>query len=275
MRFDRLSFDKIIPSRLRRIRPPNVDILKFAGLLFLLVWLLDRGTEQLGYTWHWNRIPRYLLASADSGATFGPLLLGLFITLRISAVSFFFACIIGLTTALLRLSGSPLASMLARVFVGVVRNTPLLIQIVFLYFVVAPVLGISRFAAAVAALAVFEGAYASEIIRAGVQSISRGQWEAAYSLGLTTLQVYRKIILPQALRRVIPPLTSQTVSLVKDSALVSVISVFDLTMQAQTLVAETYLTFEIWFTVAAMYLAVTITLSTLAHVVENRLRVEE
>jgi polar amino acid transport system permease protein len=134
----------------------------------------------------------------------------------------------------------------------------------------APIFDLGRTATAILALSLFEGAYASEIFRAGIQSIGRGQWEACYSLGLSRAQTYRRVILPQALRRVLPPLTSQAVSLIKDSALVSTIAVYDLTMEGRTIIAETFLTFEIWFVVAAIYLALTLSLSTVAHALERR-----
>jgi polar amino acid transport system permease protein len=126
----------------------------------------------------------------------------------------------------------------------------------------------------VLALSLFEGAYASEIFRAGIVSIQKGQWEAAYSLGLGGFDTYRRIILPQAFRRILPPLTSQGISLIKDSALVSIIAVYDLTMQGQVIIAETFLTFELWFTIAAMYLAITLTLSFLVNFLENHLGVQ-
>jgi polar amino acid transport system permease protein len=137
------------------------------------------------------------------------------------------------------------------------------------------VFGIGRFTSAVLALSLFEGAYASEIFRAGILSVMRGQWEAAYSLGLGTFHTYRYIVLPQAIRRILPPLTSQAVSLIKDSALVSTVAIYDLTMQGQVVISETFLTFEIWFTVAALYLMVTVVLSTVVSVMENRLRVAD
>ncbi|MBW2328884.1 MAG: amino acid ABC transporter permease, partial [Deltaproteobacteria bacterium] len=180
------------------------------------------------------------------------------------------ASVIGLLTALFRLSGSRVARLIARVYLEVIRNTPLLVQIFFLYFVLAPIFELERFTAAVVALSLFEGAYASEIFRAGIVSIKRGQWEAAHSLGLSSFDTYRTIILPQALKRILPPLTGQAVSLIKDSALVSTIAVYDLTMQGRTIIAETFLTFEIWFTVAAIYLIITLSLSLIVNVLEKR-----
>lgn len=203
----------------------------------------------------------------------GPLLEGLMVTFRISGVSLVLAFVLGLVTALFRLSNSFLARLLARGYLEIIRNTPLLVQLFFIYFVLGPILDIDRFTSAVLALSLFEGAYASEIFRAGIVSIHKGQWEAAHSLGLSTLETYRYIILPQALRRILPPLTGQAVSLIKDSALVSVIAVYDLTMRGQEIIAETYLAFEVWFTVAAMYLVVTVTLSTLVYIMEKRYRI--
>ena len=131
----------------------------------------------------------------------------------------------------------------------------------------------SAFASAVIALSLFEGAYASEIFRAGIVSIHQGQWEAAFSIGMNNRQTYRLIILPQAIRRIIPPLTSQAVSLIKDSALVSTIAIYDLTMRGQAIIAETFLVFEIWFTVAAVYLVITLILSLTVYYMEKRFKV--
>ena len=143
----------------------------------------------------------------------------------------------------------------------------------FLYFVLAPIFDLNRFYAAILALSLFEGAYASEIFRAGIVSIHQGQWEAAYSLGLSTFHTYRYIVLPQAVRRILPPLTGQAISLIKDSALVSTIAVYDLTMQGRAIIAETFLTFEIWFTIAAMYLMVTVTLSLVVNIMEYHFKI--
>lgn len=128
----------------------------------------------------------------------------------------------------------------------------------------------SGFWAAVIALSLFEGAYASEIIRAGITSIDKGQWEAARSIGMEPYAMYRHIILPQAIRRVLPPLTSQAISLIKDSALVSTIAILDLTQRGRMIDAETFLTFEVWFTVAAIYLVITLALSGIVRFLEQR-----
>ena len=246
-----------------------MDVAKFVLTIGGLVWLIGRGSEQLGYNWHWRKIPGYILTITDGRVHAGPLLDGLLVTLEITALSLVLAAVIGLVTALLRLSGSFVGRTMAKLYLETIRNTPLLVQIFFLYFVMAPILDISRFAAAVLALAFFEGAYASEIFRAGIVSVPRGQWEAAHSLGLSVYDTYGRIILPQAVTRVLPPLTSQAISLVKDSALVSTIAVYDLTMQGRVIVAETFLVFEVWFTLAAIYLVLTFILSLLVRAMER------
>ena len=258
----------------RRIhRSPLFDITQYIILVVLILWFFTHSTLQLGYNWQWYQVPQYIFKFTADGFQLGPLGEGLMVTFRISAISLILSFVFGLITALFRMSQSFAAKTIARIYLESIRNTPLLIQLFFIYFVLGPVLGLNRFFSAVLALSLFEGAYASEIFRAGIVSIQRGQWEAAYSLGLSTFDTYKDIILPQAIRRILPPLTSQAISLVKDSALVSTIAIYDLTMQAQAVIAETFLTFELWFTVAGMYLVVTVTLSIIVNIMENRFKV--
>jgi polar amino acid transport system permease protein len=254
------------------LRSQTFDVIQFCILIGGLCWLAFTSADNIGYNWQWYRIPKYLFTITESGIQAGPLLEGLKITIYISSISLFFALIIGLLTAIFRLSNSWVARGLAILYLETSRNTPLLIQIFFIYFVLGPALGIDRLPAAILALSLFEGAYASEIFRSGIQSVARGQHEAAQSLGLTTFNTYRHIIIPQALRTVLPPLTSQGISLIKDSALVSTIAIYDLTMQGLALVAQSYLTFEIWFTVAILYLIITVFLSLVVGILEKRLR---
>ncbi len=251
---------------------PWVELFKLLLLTIVLIWLLFRGGDRLPYHWQWYRIPRYLLLTDGERTVAGPLLQGLAVTLRISALSLVLAFCCGLTTAVLRLSRSLVGRVLARTYLESIRNTPLLVQLFFTYFVLGPILDLDRFWAAVIALSLFEGAYASEILRAGILSIPRGQWEAARSLGLTPWLCYRRVILPQTVRLVLPPITGQAISLIKDSALVSTVAIADLTLQGQAIIAETYLTFEIWFTVAAIYLIINATLSAAVSFIEGRLR---
>ena len=245
--------------------------LQVAATVGLIVWLVFASGTELGYNWQWYRVPRYIASVTDGHFQPGPLLQGLAVTLQVSAVSLLLSSVFGLVTAICRLSGSFTARVLARGYLELIRNTPLLVQLFFIYFVFSPLVDLSRFASAVLALSLFEGAYASEIIRAGILAIPQGQWEAAGSIGLNRFQTYRHVVLPQALRQMAPPLVSQAVSLVKDSALVSTIAIYDLTMKGQEIIAETYLVFELWFTIAGIYLLLTVSLSMATRMVEKHL----
>jgi polar amino acid transport system permease protein len=177
-----------------------------------------------------------------------------------------------MVSAFARLSPYVSLRVLAWCYVETIRNTPLLIQIFVIYFVISPVLDLSAFTSAVIALSLFEGAYSSEIIRSGIINIPKGQFEAAQSIGLPVFATYYKVVVPQMLRQTLPMLAGQSVSLIKDSALVSTISIYDLTMQGQKIVSETFLTFEIWFAVALCYLSITATLSFIIRRIETRMR---
>lgn len=201
----------------------------------------------------------------------GPLLWGLWTTLWISVAAGVFGLLIGLVTGLCRLSANPTLRHLSTVYVELVRGTPLLVQIFIFYFFIGTVLNLSREFAGVAALALFTGAYVGEIVRAGVQSIIRGQDEAARSLGLSAAQSMRHVILPQAFKRVLPPLAGQFISLVKDTSLVSVIAITELTKSGREAITTSFSTFEIWFCVAALYLVINLPLSQIANRLERRL----
>lgn len=249
--------------------------IKFFLAIAAIAWIISRGSYQVEYNWQWYRIPKYIAFFENGVLIAGPLLTGLQITLYITAVSLLLSVVFGLVTAFLRLSDSLIAKSLARIYLEAIRNTPLLVQLFFIYFVISPIIGLSRFSSAVLALSFFEGAYASEIFRAGILSIPKGQWEAAYGLGFSTFQSYRYVILPQGVRKMLPPLTGQAVSLIKDSALVSTIAITDLTMQGQAIIAETFLAFEVWFTVAAIYLMLNLTLSGGVSIMEKSLKQKE
>ncbi len=221
------------------------------------------------YDWQWQRAFRYIVRFRDSEVVWGPLLYGLWLTVQIVCVSFVLAIGFGLVTALLRYTPLVLGRNLAMAYVGLVRNTPLLIQLFIMYFVIAPVLNLSPFWAAVLALALFEGAYMAEVFRAGIGFIPQSQWDAAYSLGFPRIKIFIYVILPQGLRRVLPPLTNQTISLIKDSALVSAIALPDLTMQAQIVIAETFLSLELWVMVAAIYVILTLFVTIPAKLLER------
>jgi len=171
----------------------------------------------------------------------------------------------------MRVSKNQAARNLSLTYVELIRGTPLLVQIFIVYFFIGTVLDFDRFTAGVVALSVFTGAYVAEIVRAGIQAIPTGQMEAARSLGMTYPKAMRYIILPQALKRTLPPLAGQFINLIKDSSLVSVISITDLTKAGREVVSGSFAPFEVWFTVAALYLLVTGTLSWAIQRLEKRL----
>ncbi|MFP7755404.1 amino acid ABC transporter permease [Thermodesulfobacteriota bacterium B35] len=228
------------------------------------------------------------------------LLLGLLTTLRLSLWGGLLAVILGLAMALARTGRSLYRQLVARIYVQLMRNLPPLVIIFLFYFFLADQViphleldlharqaapavrrlltllvaepgSISTFLAAVCSLALFEGAYITEILRAGIEAVDRSQWEAAHALGLSRLQALRHIILPQALRQVLPALAGQFISLIKDSSIVSVISIQELTYQGSQLMASTYLTIEVWVTVALMYMLLTFPCSLLVARLEKRL----
>ncbi|MFM2623712.1 amino acid ABC transporter permease [Vibrio owensii] len=256
---------------IRILKPVLQAILQIAILLIAIVWVLDSGAQAMGYQWQWERVPDYIAFYEDGEWWPAELVDGLIVTLKISAISLFFTLVIGFVTALLRLSSSKVGNAIGTAYVELIRNTPLLVQIYLLYFVFGPVIGLDRFSTAVLALSLFQGAYTAEIFRAGLNSIPKGQFEAAKTLGLSPLFAYKDVILPQVLQRTLPPLTNEVVSLIKNSSIVSVMAIFDLTTEARNIVSETAMPFEIWFTVAAIYLALTLSLSGLSAWLEHKL----
>ncbi len=251
---------------------PYFHLAVYASVMGALVWGVYLGAVSTGYNWDWHRVPRYLFAWEDGTLVRGFLVDGLIVTLQISAAAFLLMLVFGLAAALLDRGASLVGRAMARTYVEVIRNTPLLVQLYVVYFALSPVLGLDRMTAAILTLALFEGAYAAEMFRAGLDSVPQGQWEAAQALGLRRYPTLRHVVLPQAVRIMLPPLTGQTISLIKDSSIVSVIAVFDLTTEGRNIIADTFLVFEIWFTVAALYLSLTVTLSFAVTALERRLQ---
>ena len=200
----------------------------------------------------------------------GSLLVALGMTLRLTSVSLVLAMAVGGALAFMKISISPAARMISTLAIGLLRNTPLLMQLFLGYFVIAPALGLEPFWSAVLSLSLFEGAFLAEIFRAGVLSIPHGQWEAALSLGMPMFMTARMVIVPQALRRVLPALSGQLISLIKDTSLVSAIAVADLTMRARVVITDTFLSFEIWLLVAFVYLVLTSLVSLTSTSFEHR-----
>ena len=253
----------------------GADALDFAQYLLLvagIIWLAFQGAAAMGYNWQWYRVPAYIYRYVDGAIIPGPLIKGLGVTLQVSGLAIIIALAIGSLTAALRMGKSPFGRAIAGIYLEVIRNTPLLVQIFLAYFVASPILGISRFWTGVLALAIFEGAFASEIIRAGLLSVPKNQHEAAKSLGLNDMDRFRFVIVPQALRIMLPPMAGVLVNLIKHSSIVSVIAVFDLTNEARNIISDTFISFEIWLTVALFYLALTLPMSAAIGILERRFR---
>ena len=184
---------------------------------------------------------------------------------------------IGLVAALAQLSKFAPLRLIAKVYVDFFRGTPLLVQIFLFYFAVPVITGqrIDPYVAAVGSCGINSGAYVAEIVRAGIQSIDEGQMEAGRSLGMTWAQTMRYIIVPQAIKRVIPPLGNEFIALLKDSSLVSVIGFEELTRRGQLIIAKTYGSLEIWFSVAIIYLVMTLSISRLVAYLEKRYNTDD
>jgi polar amino acid transport system permease protein len=223
------------------------------------LYLLFAGIE---YPWNW-RVPweyRRLF------------FLGFYYTLVVSLGSICLGFCLGVVGGLARISKNVVVRELATVYVEFFRGTPLLVQIYVFYFCIAAAIHFDNtLIIGIVTLAFFSGAYISEIVRAGIESIDKGQVEAANSIGLSHWQTMRHIVFPQALRRIIPPVTGQFVSLIKDSSLLSVISVRELTKASEVINATTYKTFEAYLPLAGLYLLLTYPLSYLTRRLEKRM----
>lgn len=211
----------------------------------------------------WNSLP-LLLAGAG-------------VTIEITAIAVGLGFIFGLITSVCRLSGVKTLQVIAVCYVNIIRGTPMLVQIFLIYFALPMVIGerINPFVAAVAACSINSGAYVSEIFRAGIQSVDKGQMEAGRSLGLSWMQTMRYVIMPQAFKHVIPPLGNEFISMTKETSLVSVIGFEELTRRGQLIIVKTYGSFEIWLTVAAIYLVMTLTIARLVSYLERRFATDD
>ncbi|MDM8542489.1 amino acid ABC transporter permease [Desulfococcaceae bacterium HSG9] len=215
----------------------------------------------------------------------GILILGLILTLKVSMIAIFFGIFIGLFGGLARISDNPALKWSAVTYIELIRGSPLLVQIFIWYFVLGTLIntlltkygfenGVPPLWFGVAALASFTGAYVAEIVRAGIQSIHRGQTEAARSLGMTYAQSMLHVILPQAMLRIIPPLAGQFISLIKDSSLLGIIAIRELTKATREVVTTSLQPFELWFVCALLYLILTFTFSMFLQYLERRALVQ-
>lgn len=205
------------------------------------------------------------------------LLMGALVTIKITAISVALGILIGLFVGVARIAHSRVLRVLAAIYVDFLRGTPLLVQIFLMYFALPVFTGqrIDPFVAAIASCSINSGAYVAEIFRAGIQSIDAGQMEAGRSLGMSWRQTMRYIIVPQAFKRVIPPLGNEFIALLKDSSLVSVIGFEELTRRGQLVIARTYGSVEIWTSVAIIYLIMTLTISRFVAYLERRYKIDD
>lgn len=226
-----------------------VHLLSFLSALAFLALLLFLAFRQLHGSWNWESLSPY----------WPKFLQGLWVTIWISAASMILSLIIGLGTALARRQPFLPLRYLALIYTEIIRGTPLLVQILIFFYVVADAAGLqNRYLTGILILSAFSGAYLSEIIRAGIESISASQIESARAIGLSPLQIYRHIIFPQAFRQSLPPMAGQFASLIKDSSLLSIISISEFTLNAQEINSFTYSTLESYLPLAAGYLLLTL-----------------
>jgi glutamine transport system permease protein len=200
------------------------------------------------------------------------LLKGLQVTLYIFLIAILLGFLIGLVIALLRLAPLKILNWIAKAYVDAIRGTPFIVQLFFIYFGVnsLQVISLNSTTAGIITVAINAGAYFAEIIRAGIQSIDKGQTEAARSIGFTSAQTMRYIVLPQAFRRMLPTITNQSIISLKDTSLLSVIGIADLTQQGQIQASATFEAFKIWLAVGVIYFIIIYLLTLLANFVERR-----
>ena len=232
------------------------------GLVALLVCaVFSFAFSELRYGWNWSAIWQYRQKFVQ----------GWLMTVAISAAALLASLLLGLLTALARRSSLLPLRYLAILYVETVRGTPLLVQILILFYVVANAFGVdNRYLVGVLTLSLFAGAYLSEMIRSGIESIRDSQLESARAIGLTRAQTYRYVIFPQVVRQLIPPLTGQFASIIKDSSLLSIIAVSEFTLNAQEVNAFTYSTLESYLPLAVGYLLLTLPISLVSRALERR-----
>lgn len=281
---------------LRSLKPGDYVVLALAAAFVGAVWYQLAFT--IDYDWDWSRIPSFFVYhDPETGYQQNVLLIGLFNLIRIAIYASILSLILGLGLALMRVSQQRWMVWTARVIVEFVRNIPPLVFLFIFYFFVSdmvfPVLGIRAFAdmlgdsdaaiveillgepafienliAGVICLSLFEAAYVSEIFRAGIESVGRDQREGARSVGVTRTQEMRYIVLPQAFRKTVPPLVGQLITLIKDTSIMSVISIQEFTFAGSEMVISSGRIFEVWITVAVVYFLICYALSVLSRRLE-------
>ncbi len=242
-----------------------------ALVLLAALGLLTYSFKSLDYDWQFGFLKDYFWEPTTNRP--GLILQGLWGTFYISFLSIVGGTVLGFLLGLIMVCPEPLAQKSATLFVDIFRNTPVLVQLYVMYFIVGTALDLAPETAGVLTLSLFCSAYVADIFRANVIEFEKGQWDAARAMGLHQAQIALYIMAPQILRRMLPALVGQFVSLVKDSSLVSVISVTDLTKSALNVVSVSFRSFETWFVIAIVYCVLNYVLSSYGRYLEKRLRV--
>ncbi len=279
-----------------------IDGLIILAGLCLIGYITYRLSFSLNYKWNWSVIPDYLLYYNEEKQSWqsGVLLQGFFTTVKLSIWGTLLASLLGVASGLMSISRRLFLRLSAKAYVELIRNIPALVIVFIFYFFVSdqilPHLHISSFTRSLTAegttlftlffadpatitqfisgvitLGLFQGAYISEIVRGGIQSIDRGQWEASSAIGLNRWRQMRLVILPQAIRNMLPPLANEFINTIKYSSIVSVISIQELTFQGMQVMASTQVTIEVWLTITLMYLVLCLCLSMLVERLEYKL----
>ena len=228
--------------------------------------------SQTDYPWQMHRVWQYFAVYDEGQWWAGEFLYGMARTVQLVLYAIALSFVIGGVIAWARFARGKIAGGVAIFYVTFIRNTPVLVQIYLMYFILAPMMGMDRFVTGVVVVSMYEGAFVAEIIRGAIQSVSRGQWEGGYSLGLSTRVIVYKIICPQALRLMIGPMTNVSINLLKHSSIVSVIAVQDLTTVGRDLISDTYLTLEIWLAVALLYWLLSGAFALLGRFIEKQIK---
>jgi len=279
-----------------------LDGIILACILAFFSYLIYRLFFSLNYNWNWGVIPTYLFRFDNEAGrwTSNVLVEGFVTTIKLSVWATLFALIIGVIIGLMRVSPRLFFNLIGRTYIETIRNTPPLVLVFIFYFFVSDqlltFLGvedllraasetnqaivsifftrpglITQFFSGVLTLALFQGAYIAEIVRAGIQAIDTGQWEAGAALGLTRWQLMRLIVLPQATKIMLPPLANEFINTIKWSSIVSIISIQELTFQGMQVMASTQATIEVWLTISLMYLLLCLVLSLAVRGIEHYL----
>lgn len=279
-----------------------LDFLVLGCVIAFFTYVFVQMSGNLNYHWRWEKIPNYIFKYHTGREEWfaNVLLQGLIITIRVSIYASILALIFGVILGIARCSNNLVVRMLARTYLEILRNIPPLVVIFIFYFFLAEQLiqalsienwsykiakmennniweffcgDMRRFPSLVSGvivLALFESAFVGEIVRAGIQSIDRGQREAARSIGMSGFQEMRYIVLPQAMKKIMPPMANQFITLIKDSSIISLISVQELTYKTAELVSSTHMIFEAWLTTAAFYFVICFGLSLFFTKLERR-----